>query len=209
MATYFFPSCKATAQFKQASKNARAYVKERLGVEPIGCCRPNHTKLAANDTAIVVCNNCALIIDENTDANIEFLWEVIDRDPDFPFPDYGGERMTLQDCWIAFDRPAAHEAVRSLLRKMNVQVVELPENRESSKFCVPNARITMIPLRCSRTIKLSRSTNFCMTLNFGIASAYITRIRPMSTTTPSAITQLSETLRPSAITIPPSAMIGA
>ena len=138
MTTYFFPSCKASAQFKQASKNARVYVKEKLGVGPIGCCRPNHAKLAADDTAVVVCNNCALIIDENTDADIEFLWEVIDSDPDFPFPDYRGERITLQDCWIAFDKPAAHEAVRSLLRKMNIKVVELAENRENSKFCGPN-----------------------------------------------------------------------
>ena len=138
MATYFFPSCKATAQFKQVSKNARAYVKEQLGVGPIGCCRPNHTKLGAQDTAVVVCNNCALIIEENTDANIAFLWEVIDQDPGFPFPDYHGEKMTVQDCWIAFDKPRAQEAVRSLMRKMNIEVVELNENREHTKFCGPN-----------------------------------------------------------------------
>ena len=138
MATYYFPSCKVTAQFKDASKRARAYVNDKLGLTPIGCCRPNHAKLAAEDTAVIVCNNCALIIGENTDANIEFLWQVIDQDPDFPFPDYHGEKMTLQDCWIAFDKPQAHEAVRSLMRKMNIEVVELAENRENTKFCGPN-----------------------------------------------------------------------
>ena len=40
--------------------------------------------------------------------------------------------------WIAFDKPAAHEAVRSLLRKINIEVVELEENREKTKFCGPN-----------------------------------------------------------------------
>ena len=138
MTTYFFPSCKASAQFKQASKAARAYVKEKLGIDPIGCCRPNHTKLTPDDLAVIVCNNCALIIEENTDAEFEFLWEVIDQDPDFPFPDYQGEKMTVQDCWIAFDKPQAHDAVRSLMRKMNIEVVELEENRENSKFCGPN-----------------------------------------------------------------------
>ena len=138
MATYFFPSCKATAQYKRASKDARAYVKDKLDLNPIGCCRPNHTKLLAEDTAVVVCNNCALIIEENTDANIEFLWQVIDEDPDFPFPDYGGEKITVQDCWIAFDKPQAHDAVRSLMRKMNIEVVELDESREKTKFCGPN-----------------------------------------------------------------------
>lgn len=32
MAYYFFPSCKATAQFKEASKAARAYVKEQMDI---------------------------------------------------------------------------------------------------------------------------------------------------------------------------------
>ena len=38
MAYYYFPSCKATAQFKEASKKARAYVKEQFGINPIECC---------------------------------------------------------------------------------------------------------------------------------------------------------------------------
>lgn len=54
MAYYYFPSCKATAQFKDASKKARAYVKEKFGINPIGCCRPNHKKLTAEDTALKV-----------------------------------------------------------------------------------------------------------------------------------------------------------
>ena len=138
MAYYFFPNCKATAQFKEASKAAREYVNQRLGVKPIGCCRPNHKKLTADDTAIVVCNNCAAIIEENTDAAIEFLWQVIDRDPDFPFPDYHGEEMTVQDCWVAFEKRHVQDAVRSLLRKMNIRAVELEESYEKTKFCGVN-----------------------------------------------------------------------
>ena len=50
MAFYYFPSCKATAQFKDASRKACEYVKEKYGIAPIGCCRPNHKKLTADDT---------------------------------------------------------------------------------------------------------------------------------------------------------------
>ena len=138
MAAYFFPSCKATAQFKEASKAARAYVNQKYGIAPIGCCRPNHKKLTAADTALVVCNNCAAIIEENTEATIEFLWQAIDRDPDFPFPDYHGEKMTIQDCWVAFEKRHVQDAVRSLLRKMNIEIVELEENYEKTKFCGVN-----------------------------------------------------------------------
>ena len=138
MAYYFFPSCKATAQFKEASKAARAYVKEHFGIAPTGCCRPNHKKLSPEDTALVVCNNCAAIIEENTEATIRFLWDVIDQDDDFPFPDYHGEKMTLQDCWVSFEKRYLQETVRSLLRKMNIGIVELEENFESTKFCGVN-----------------------------------------------------------------------
>ena len=71
-------------------------------------------------------------------ASIEFLWQVIDRDPDFKFPDYHGEKMTLQDCWVAFEKRYVQDVVRSLLRKMNIEIVELEENYEKTKFCGVN-----------------------------------------------------------------------
>lgn len=138
MAYYYFPSCKVTAQFKDASKRTKEYVEQQIGVSPIGCCRPNHTKLTSDDTALVVCNNCAAIIEENTEAEIIFLWQMIDQDSDFPFPDYHGEEMTIQDCWIAFEKRHVQNAVRSLLRKMNIKVVELENNYEKTTFCGVN-----------------------------------------------------------------------
>lgn len=135
MAYSYFPSCKVTAYFKEASKKARSYVNQRYGITPIGCCRPNHKKLTSKDTAIVVCNNCAAIIEENTEASIQFLWQIIDQDSSFPFPDYHGEKMTIQDCWICFEKRYVQDAVRSLLHKMNIDVVELEENFEKTKFC--------------------------------------------------------------------------
>lgn len=138
MAHYYFPSCKVTAQFKEPSMRAREYIKAKYGIDPIGCCRPNHQKLRAEDTAIVVCNNCAAIIEENTEASIQFLWQVIDQDPDFRFPNYHGEAMTIQDCWVAFEKREVQDTIRSLLRKMNITVVELAENHEATKFCGVN-----------------------------------------------------------------------
>ena len=135
MATIFFSSCKATEQYKEPSKKAKEYVEQKLGIQPFGCCRPNHKKLTADDTAIVVCNNCTNIIDENTAANIVSLWEIIDADDNFAFPDYHEEKMTIQDCWYAHDRPGVQNAVRSVLKKMNIVPVELKENFEATKFC--------------------------------------------------------------------------
>lgn len=138
MSYYYFPSCKTTAQFVDASKQARQYIEEKFGIKPVGCCRVNHKKLTPEDTALVVCNNCAAIIEENSEANIEFIWSVIDQDENFPFPDYHGEKMTIQDCWIAFEKREVQNTIRSLLHKMNIDIVELEENYEQTKFCGVN-----------------------------------------------------------------------
>ena len=81
--------------------------------------------------------------------------------------------------------------------------------RLSSYFSLPKARITINPDRFSRLTKFSRSISFCRDLNLGIAMEKITMISPISTMTAKAMIQLSETLLPTAIIIPPIPMIGA
>lgn len=88
---------------------------------------------------MVVCNNCAAILGESSQAGeIKFVWEIIDQDPDFVFPDYHGAQMTIQDCWLAVEKRHVQENIRSLLRKMNIQYVELEENFDKTRFCGTN-----------------------------------------------------------------------
>ena len=136
MAKVFFPSCKAKASYKNASVRLQKYIESKLDVELAGCCRVGHQKLTQEDTAIVVCNNCSAIIEESSNAgNIEFVWNVIDNDSDFLFPDYHGEKMTIQDCWVAFEKRELQNTIRSLMKKMNIEIIELEENFEKTKFC--------------------------------------------------------------------------
>ena len=135
MALVFFPSCQMKKEYPAQSARLAEYLERKLGVVPAGCCRVGHKQLTREDTALVLCHNCAAVTGENSAAGVEYVWQLIDRDPDFPFPDYGGETMILRDCGNAYDRPEAQEAVRSLLRKLNVTVEELPDNREKAAFC--------------------------------------------------------------------------
>lgn len=131
MANLYFPGCKVKGDFPAASEKLAAYIQSKRVVTPVGCCRVDHDKLTPADTAVVVCNNCANIIAESGDpGQIEFVWEIIDNDPEFPFPDYHGEKMTIQDCWLAVEKRHVQDAIRSLMRKMNIDVVELAENHD-------------------------------------------------------------------------------
>ena len=62
-----------------------------------------------------------------------FVW--LDRQEDFPWPDYSGLVVNVQDCWRDRKHPEIFQAVRSCLGKMRVQVREMEENRERSVFC--------------------------------------------------------------------------
>ncbi len=136
MRKVFLPGCKVCARFKPQSDKLKAYLEQKEGVQTVGCCKAFCSQAAPADTAVVICNNCAAIMEESSAVRqIEFVWNIIDNDPDFPFPDYHGERIIVQDCWRAHEKRYVQDAVRSLMRKMNIVPVELPNNYEKADFC--------------------------------------------------------------------------
>lgn len=136
MAVVFFPSCKEKQDHPRESEKVKEYLYQRFQIEPVGCCRAGHKKLTPDDKAIVLCPTCACIIEESSlTSKVSFLWEIIDQDPNFVFPNYHHEAMTIQDCWSAKGRTGMQKAVRSLLKKMNIDVIELEDNYDQTTFC--------------------------------------------------------------------------
>ena len=137
MSRIYFPGCKVRARYPEASEWLMGQVVERgYADEVTGCCRTNHQSLGAGDIAVCICNNCMAMIDEDADnGGLDNIWVLIDGDPDFPLPDYSGRVMGIQDCGRAYDRTEVQDAVRSIMRKMGIEVVELPDAREESRFC--------------------------------------------------------------------------
>lgn len=83
---------------------------------------PDSGRFEEGDSVYSLCHNCNNIIEEmHPGLPVHSLWELIDRDESFSFPDYSGLSVTVQDCWRAKDRTDEQNAARSLLRKMNIQ----------------------------------------------------------------------------------------
>ena len=136
MATVYFPSCKFKAGYPETSKKLAEYLNKRYGMTITGCCRGNLEHLTQEDTAVYICNTCSAFCDESAKAGeVVSIWEILAKDENFPFPDYKGEKIALQDCWRAYDKRSEQDAVRELLRKMNIRVIELPENYAKTRFC--------------------------------------------------------------------------
>ena len=66
---------------------------------------------------------------------VHSLWELIDSDPAFSFADHHELKAYIQDCWRSRDRKDEQDAVRSLMKKMNIDIMELSGSREKTDFC--------------------------------------------------------------------------
>lgn len=145
MSTIYYPSCKLKAGFPKTAQVATAYMDGRGAV--IGaCCRGEATKASVGDTAVFNCNTCAIFLDEWANADVlKSIYEVLDADGSFDFPDYGGKTFAVQDCWRANDRPNIRKAIRSLAHKMNVEVIEVEGNGDGCMFCGGSTMMPMPP----------------------------------------------------------------
>jgi hypothetical protein len=136
MATIYFPSCKFKAAYPFTAEQIQFYLNKHFQMNITDCCQKNLQLLTCEDTAVCICNSCAAYCDESSHAKeVLSVLEIIAFDETFVFPDYKGEHIALQDCWRTYDKPNVHNAVRSIMEKMNLKVVELPGNKEKSMFC--------------------------------------------------------------------------
>lgn len=135
MTQLFFPSCNFTAANPEASRRLGALMSRYM--DEAGCCRVDPLRYPAGAEAIYLCQACRATLEQRAPGQFRlrnlFDW-LLTRD-DFDWPDYGGLTVTVQDCWRDRDHPEIHEAVRGCLRRMNVKVAEMAENRENSVFC--------------------------------------------------------------------------
>lgn len=156
---YYVASCVFTSQYPQTSRKIQQYIKDRFGMPIVRCCVPKYKrkefteKMPADyqeewsslpdsgdfqpgDTVYSLCHNCSNIIEETKPGvRVVSLWELILSDESFQYPDYGNVKATVQDCWRAQERLSEQKAVRSLLEKMNIDVVELQDNYDKTDFC--------------------------------------------------------------------------
>ena len=160
MTDYLISSCVFTSRFPERSKRIRDYASENWDLEVVRCCVPKYKITEFNlkmpegelrdswsslpdtgqfiegDRVYSICHNCLNIIDE-TKPGVETrsVWELIDSDDGFDYPDMSGTVVTVQDCWRSRDRFDEQAAVRHILDRMNVEWKECQENHSKTEFC--------------------------------------------------------------------------
>ena len=151
MKSYYIASCLFTARFPEVSLAIQHYIEKRHNIQIVRCCipnfriKPNEERIPAGDAreawkklpvsaglepgdvVYSLCHNCTNIVEEqNEGVRALSLWELIDQDETFVYPDYAGLRATIQDCWRSRERTGEQEAVRSILKKCTSTMWKYP-----------------------------------------------------------------------------------
>lgn len=137
MRRLFAPGCALMLYKPDLADRLYEQLKKNAGVKGLvtTCCR--HDPGFRRPTEIVnICPGCDRrfrTLYQNTST--VSLWELLEDSDWFPFPDYHGETMTILDACPARDQDRIHRAVRGVLRKMNIVVVEPEKTRMQSVCC--------------------------------------------------------------------------
>ena len=109
------------------------------------CCR-HDPKLPADSEVINVCAGCDRRFRELYDeTDTTSFWEILAESDTFPFPDYKGCKMSILDACPTRDQVRVHKAIRTLLKKMNIVLVE-PKNTGTRTTCCGDSFFNSLPV---------------------------------------------------------------
>lgn len=147
MKRVFAPGCALMIYKKELAQKVLEFLnKDFEGIhEHLTCCR--HEPGVTEETEIV--NTCAgcdkRYRKEYQNVTTISLWEILAKSTTFPFPDYQGKKMTLLDACPTRDQVRVHNAIRILLDKMNINLIE-PKNTGTSSTCCGDSFFGVLPV---------------------------------------------------------------
>jgi Fe-S oxidoreductase len=137
MKKVFAPGCALLIYKPQLATKMLEFLKADLGdvEEHLTCCR-HEPKLRAGTQVINTCAGCDKRYGELYEGiTTVSLWEVLVESESFPFPDYRGQTMTILDACPTRDQDRIHTAIRFLLARMNIRVVEPAKTKTRGTCC--------------------------------------------------------------------------
>ena len=110
-------------------------------------------KFPAGSTLVSICHNCSAIFEErHPEIFCESIWELILSDEKFPYKNFHGEKISVQDCWRSKENFAEQTAVREILRLFTLSASAAAQPRARPEK-ISSRRKKFIPRAHARTEK--------------------------------------------------------
>jgi len=145
----YSPGCALLIYKPHLAESVLAYLKQNdpgIAIHEI-CCR-HDPNLPPGSTIVNTCAGCDRRFGSLYDGiDTVSLWEVL-AESDFPFPDHSGLTLSLHDPCPIRGKPQVHRAVRRLLERMQIALLEAPAHGTNSVCCgdsfYPNLEIERV-----------------------------------------------------------------
>lgn len=147
MKNVFAPGCALFIYKPELAGKMRAQLEQDFaGIEEHTLCCRNEPKLASGTRVINTCAGCDRRYRELYEGltTVSF-WELLATSESFPFPDYQQRQMTILDACPTRDQERVHRAIRALLEKMNIDLVE-PESTGTRSTCCGDSFYGELPV---------------------------------------------------------------
>lgn len=133
----YAPGCAFMIYKPDLAKKVLAFLNENLGNIPehLICCR-HEPNLESGTQVINTCAGCDRRYRELYDGiSTISLWEILAESDTFSFPDYNGMKMSIHDACPTRTEERVHIAIRKLLERMNIEIVEPKNTRAKANCC--------------------------------------------------------------------------
>jgi len=121
------------------------------------CCQ-HEPDLEANSKIINVCPGCdKRFANDYKNISTISLWEILAGNDFFNFPDYNGISMSITDACPTREKEIVQTAIRQLLSKMNINLVE-PKNTRTKSTCCGDTFYGILPTDKVKELMIKRAS---------------------------------------------------
>lgn len=159
MKRVFAPGCALMIYKPELANKLHNLLKENFGeMELLNICCHHDPGFTQSTEVINICPGCDKRFrkDYQHSSTIS-LWEILAERDFFTFPNYKGKRMTILDACPTREMEKVHDAIRILLQKMNIALLE-PTNTRTKSSCCGDSFYGVIPIEKVKAQMVKRSS---------------------------------------------------
>lgn len=155
----FAPGCALMLYKPELAIKLHAILNENLGkMDMLSTCCNHDPGLKEPAQIVNICPGCDKRFgsDYKNSSTIS-LWEILAETDFFTFPDYQNQSMTIIDACPTRDHVRVHQAIRKIIRKMNINLIE-PLNTGTNSTCCGDSFYGKIPTEKVKGLMLKKTT---------------------------------------------------